>query len=248
QATWGMSDPCILQGYSTGSIGQIVTLNAIAFDAYGTLFDVYSVSSEAEDLMPGKGAKLATIWRDKQIEYTRLRNMCDKYEDFWRVTGDALDYACAALDVELPLSSRDRLLGKYSELSAFPENAAQLQRLKDAGITLSILSNGTPRMLDQAVKASGLSGYFEHVLSVDSVKRFKTAPEAYQMGPDTFDCDASEILFVSSNCWDICGATWFGYRTFWLNRHGLPLERLGVRPHCIGSSMQDAADYALELV
>ena len=223
-------------------------LTAIAFDAYGTLFDVYSVSSLAEELMPGKGVQLATIWRDKQIEYTRLRDMCDKYEDFWQVTGDALDYACAALGVELPLSSRDRLMGQYSQLSAFPENAAQLQRLKDAGIALSILSNGTAWMLDQAVKASGLDGYFQHVLSVDAVKRFKTAPEAYQMGPDTFDCDASEILFVSSNCWDICGATWFGYRTIWLNRYGLPLERLGVRPDRIGSSMQDAADYALELV
>jgi len=129
-------------------------------------------------------------------------------------------------------------MGQYSQLSAFPENAAQLQRLKDAGIALSILSNGTAWMLDQAVKASGLDGYFQHVLSVDAVKRFKTAPEAYQMGPDTFDCDACEILFVSSNCWDICGATWFGYRTIWLNRYGLPLERLGVRPDRIGSSMR----------
>lgn len=102
-------------------------------------------------------------------------------------------------------------------------------------------------MLDQAVKASGLNGYFKHVLSVDAVKRFKTAPEAYQMGPDTFGCDAIDILFVSSNCWDICGATWFGYRTIWLNRYGLPMDRLGVKPHQIGASLQDVADYAIEL-
>ena len=222
-------------------------LKAIAFDAYGTLFDVYSVGALAEDLFPGKGAQLATIWRDKQIEYTRLRNMCDKYADFWQVTGDALDYACEALGQNLTPDARDRLMGQYAELSAFPENAEQLQRLKEAGIALSILSNGTPWMLDQAVKASGLDGYFDHVLSVDTVKRFKTAPEAYQMGPDTFDCDAGEILFVSSNCWDICGATWFGYRTIWLNRYGLPLERLGVEPHRIGASLQDVADYAVEL-
>ena len=173
--------------------------------------------------------------------------MCDKYADFWQVTGDALDYTCAALGLELAPNSRDRLMGQYAELSAFTENAEQLLRLKDAGITLSILSNGTPWMLDQAIKASGLEGYFEHVLSVDSVKRFKTAPEAYQMGLDALGCDAKEILFVSSNCWDICGATWFGYRNIWLNRYGLPLDRLGVNPHRIGSSLQDVADFAFEL-
>ena len=222
-------------------------LKSIAFDAYGTLFDVYSVSSLAEELFPGNGAQLATIWRDKQIEYTRLRTLCDKYADFWQVTGDALDYACATLGIEPTPSSRGRLMGQYAELSAFPENAAQLRRLKDAGITLSILSNGTPWMLDQAVKASGLEGYFEHILSGDAVKRFKTAPEAYQMGPDALGCHTKEILFVSSNCWDICGATWFGYRTIWLNRYGLPLERLGVEPHQIGTSLEDVADYAIEL-
>jgi 2-haloacid dehalogenase len=225
----------------------MMPLKAIAFDAYGTLFDVWSVSSLAEDLFPGNGARLATLWRDKQIEYTRLRTLCDKYADFWQVTGDALDYACAALGLAQAPGARDRLMGQYAELSAFPENAEQLQRLKDAGIALSILSNGTPWMLDQAMKASGLGGYFGHVLSVDAIKRFKTAPEAYQMGPDTFGCDAGDILFVSSNCWDICGATWFGYRTIWLNRYGLPLERLGVRPHQIGASLQDVADYAIEL-
>ncbi|MDA7483232.1 haloacid dehalogenase type II [Planktomarina temperata] len=222
-------------------------LKSIAFDAYGTLFDVYSVSSLAEELFPGKGAQLSTIWRDKQIEYTRLRTLCDKYADFWQVTGDALDYACATLVLEPTPSSRGRLMGQYAELSAFPENAEQLLRLKDAGINLSILSNGTPWMLDQAVKASGLEGYFEHILSVDAVKRFKTAPEAYQMGPDALGCHTKEILFVSSNCWDICGATWFGYRTIWLNRYGLPLERLGVEPHQIGTSLEDVADYAIEL-
>lgn len=224
-----------------------MSIKAIAFDAYGTLFDVYSVGALAEEFFPSKGRQLSVIWRDKQIEYTRLRTMCDKYADFWQVTGDALDYACEALGEVLSRAARERLMGQYAELSAFPENAEQLRHLKDAGIKLSILSNGTPWMLEQAVSASGLDGFFSHVLSVESVKRFKTAPEAYQLGPDAFGCDASEILFVSSNCWDICGATWFGYRTIWLNRYGLPLERLGVTPNRIGNSLQDVADYALEL-
>jgi 2-haloacid dehalogenase len=222
-------------------------LKAITFDAYGTLFDVYSVGTLAEEIFPSKGPQLAMIWRDKQIEYTRLRTMCDKYVDFWQVTEDALKYGCEALGLDLNAPSRERLMGAYAELTAFSENAGELTRLKQAGIPLSILSNGTPWMLEQAVNASGLTGFFDHVLSVDSVRQFKTAPAAYQMGPDAFDCPASDILFVSSNCWDICGATWFGYRTIWLNRYGLPLEQLGVTPHRIGKSLADVADFALEL-
>jgi len=224
-----------------------LTIKAIVFDAYGTLFDVYSIGVLAEDLFPGKGAQLATIWRDKQIEYTRVRTLSDKYANFWQVTVDALTYSCEFLNLDLTEASRDRLMRQYAELSAFPENVEQLMRLREAGITLSVLSNGTPWMLEQAMKASGLAEYFEHILSVESVKRFKTAPEAYQMGPDALGSKATNILFVSSNCWDICGATWFGYRTIWLNRYGLPLDRLGVKPHRIGSSLQDVADFALEL-
>src|SRR5210317_487719 len=124
-------------------------LKGIAFDAYGTLFDVYSVSSLVEVMFPGKGPQLATIWRDKQIEYTRLRTLSDKYADFWQVTGDALNYAGEALGLELTPDSWDRLMSQYAKLTAFPENAEQLLRLKDAGIALSILSilsNGTPWM------------------------------------------------------------------------------------------------------
>ena len=220
---------------------------AIAFDAYGTLFDVYSIGVLAEELFPGKGTQLATIWRDKQIDYTRLRTLCDEYANFWQVTRDALGHSCELLGLNLTEAARDRLMGQYAELSAFPENKEQLRRLREADITLSILSNGTPWMLEQAVKASALEGYFEHILSVDSVRRYKTAAEAYQIGPAALKCDASDILFVSSNCWDICGATWFGYHTIWLNRHRLPLEHLGVKPHCIGASLKDVADYALEL-
>lgn len=224
-----------------------MSLKAIAFDAYGTLFDVYSVGILAEEIFPTKGPQLAIIWRDKQIEYTRLRTMCDKYVDFWQVTEDALRYGCEALGLDLTDPAVARLMGAYAELTAFPENVGELTRLKKAGIPLSILSNGTPWMLDQAVTASGLTGFFDHVLSVDRVRQFKTAPAAYQMAPDAFDCPASDILFVSSNCWDICGATWFGYRTIWLNRYGLPLEHLGVTPHRIGTSLSDVADFALEL-
>ncbi|WP_298905015.1 haloacid dehalogenase type II [uncultured Aliiroseovarius sp.] len=220
-------------------------IKAIAFDAYGTLLDVYSVGALAEEFFPGKGADIAVTWRDKQIEYTRLRTMCDQYADFWQVTGDGLDYACELHGVTPTAAQRAALMGAYEKLTAFQENHAQLTRLKAAGVPMAILSNGTPAMLDSALEAAGLDGLLDHVLSVDSVGKFKTAPEAYQMGPDVFGCDASEILFVSSNCWDICGATWFSYHTIWLNRYGLPMERLGVEPMAHGTSLKDVADYAL---
>lgn len=214
---------------------------AVAFDAYGTLFDVYSISRLAENLFPGHGDRIAATWRDKQIEYTRLRTMCDRYEDFWKVTEDALEYACALFKCTLTPENRRALMGEYAKLSAFPENRHCLQKLKTAGLPMAILSNGTPRMLDTALASSGLTAFFDHVLSVEAVGRFKTAPQAYQLGPDAFGCAAKEILFVSSNCWDVCGATWFGYTTLWLNRYDLPLDRLGVAPSHMGTSLDDVA-------
>ncbi len=134
---------------------------------------------------------------------------------------------------------------QYARLEAFSENSAVLERLKRAGIPLAILSNGTPNMLNSAIEHAGYSDFFDHVLSVEAVGKFKTAPEAYQMGPDRLGLTAKEILFVSSNCWDACCATWFGYHTLWLNRYSLPLERLGVTPHHIGTSLRDVVAIAL---
>ncbi len=222
-----------------------MTIKAIVFDAYGTLLDVYSVGALAEKLFPGKGAAIAITWRDKQIEYTRLRTMCDRFVDFWQVTGDALDYACDAQGVDLTADARTALMAEYEELTAFAENHAALTRLRDAGIPMAVLTNGSAGMIAAALKAAKLAGFFDHVLSVDSVQKFKTAPEVYQMGPDAFGCAASEILFVSSNCWDICGATWFGYHTIWLNRYDQPMERLGVEPSARGKTLTDVADYLL---
>ena len=222
-----------------------MTIKAIVFDAYGTLLDVYSVGALAEKLFPGKGAAIAITWRDKQIEYTRLRTMCDRFVDFWQVTGDALDYACDAQGVDLTADARTALMAEYEELTAFAENHAALTRLQDAGMPMAVLTNGSAGMIAAALKAAKLAGFFDHVLSVDSVQKFKTAPEVYQMGPDAFGCAASEILFVSSNCWDICGATWFGYHTIWPNRYDQPMERLGVEPSARGKTLTDVADYLL---
>jgi 2-haloacid dehalogenase len=216
-----------------------MTIQAIAFDAYGTLFDVYSIGALAEKLFPGRGKVLAEVWRDKQIEYTRLRTLCAMYKPFWEVTQDALVFSCRKLELELTFDAQNALMGQYAKLQAFPENLGVLQRLQAMGIKLAILSNGNPDMLDAVVKAAGMQGVFNHILSVDAVQKFKTAPEAYQLGPDVFGLPAKRILFVSSNCWDVCGATWFGYTSFWVNRAGAPLEELGVAPHGEGRSLED---------
>jgi 2-haloacid dehalogenase len=221
-------------------------IRAILFDAYGTLFDVYSIAEVAETIFPGHGAELAANWRDKQIEYTRLRTLCDRYSDFWSVTRDALEYSCECLGLNLLQAHRDRLMSGYANLKSYRENGEALAQMRSAGLQLGILSNGTPAMLKTALDASGLAEFFSHVISVDQVKKYKTAPEAYQLGLAAFQMPTRDIMFVSSNGWDICGATWFGYRTFWLNRAKRPFERLGVSPHATGGSMQEVATYGIE--
>lgn len=223
-------------------------IRAVVFDAYGTLFDVYSVTARAEQLFPGKGEALAVLWRDRQIDYTRLRTMAGGdgayYKPFWAITVDALRYAAQRLGLDLGETAETQLLKEYACLSAFPENLGALKRLRGAGLPLGILSNGNPEMLDISVKSAGMQGLFDHVLSVDAVRRFKTAPEAYALGPAAFGVPAAEMLFVSSNCWDACGATWFGYTTFWINRAGHPAERLDVSPAGTGHDMSDLLAFA----
>ena len=216
-----------------------MSIHAIIFDAYGTLFDVYSIGALAERLFPGKGSALAELWRDKQIEYTRLRTLSNTYKPFWEVTQDALVFSCRKLGIELTLDAQNQIMGQYARLQAFAEVRPVLEQLRARQLKLAILSNGNPQMLDAAVQAAALSDQLDAVLSVDSVHKFKTAPEAYQLAPDRFGVPARDMLFVSSNGWDVCGAAWFGFQTFWVNRAGAPLEELGVAPNGIGRNLQD---------
>ncbi|WP_306481503.1 haloacid dehalogenase type II [Limnobacter sp.] len=217
----------------------MATPKLVLFDAYGTLFDVYSVSSTAEQIFPGQGATLSVLWRDKQIEYTRLRAMAGRYKPFWDITIDALRYACEALKLDLTEERQRRLLNVYSSLAAYPENRAVLQALKNRGIKTAILSNGNTEMLNVAVRGANFQDLLDAVLSVDSLQTFKIHSSVYQMGLNHFGVTAAETLFVSSNCWDACGATWFGLPTLWVNRAGLPLERLDVKPMAIGQNLND---------
>ena len=223
---------------------------AILFDAYGTLFDVYSVGLMAEQLFPGQGQALSLLWRDKQIEYSRLvttSNNGAHYRPFWDLTRSALVYAVKKL-VTTPgamapgaeFEARiDRLMNQYRSLSAFPENREVLQDLRQRGIVTGILSNGDPAMLNLAVRSAGLADLLDHVISVDTVRKYKTAPEAYALGEQATGLRAPEIGFVSCNAWDALGATWYGYQTLWVNRYQLPFEELGAEPTYTGSSLRD---------
>lgn len=219
-------------------------MKAIVFDAYGTLFDVYSVGALAEQLYPGKGTELAALWRERQIDYSRLRTLAGRYRPFWEITEDALIFAARRLGLALGDTERSRLMNQYACLSTFPENISALRDLKALGLPLAILSNGTPRMLDIAVKSSGMTGLFDHVLSADSVGKYKPSPEVYQLGPESFGVPARQILFVSSNSWDACGAAWFGYTSFWINRSGQAVDELGIAPAAEGRRMTDVVAYA----
>ncbi|OCC01865.1 haloacid dehalogenase, type II [Labrys sp. WJW] len=213
--------------------------SAILFDAYGTLLDLSFIAEKADSAFPGHGAPLSTLWRDKQLNYTWLRTISRNYADFATVTGEALDYSIERLGLTAPRQKRDELLAAYWSLPSFPEVPATLAHLRQKGVRLGILSNGTPAMLEAAIQSSGLDGLFDDVLSVDAAGCYKTASAAYQLGPDRLNLAPERILFVSSNGWDICGATWFGYRTFWVNRAGHPPERLGVSPDGTGASLAD---------
>ena len=218
-------------------------VRAVLFDAYGTLFDVHSVALMAEQLFPGQGDKLAVLWRDKQIEYTRLCSMSGQYRPFWDLTRAGLRFAAQRLGLTLDHTAEERLMNQYRHLSAFPENREVLQALKARSIPAGILSNGDPEMLGVAVKSAGFSGLLDHVLSVHALRKYKTDPAAYALGPQALNLPARDILFVSSNGWDAIGATWYGYTTLWVNRAGLPLEQLDTAPTRIGSSLREVLDF-----
>ncbi len=213
---------------------------AFVFDAYGTLFDVYSVQASCEEVFPGNGEKLTRMWRSKQLEYSWLRSLMGRYEDFWMLTEDALRYSCQFLGLQLEAVQVEKILQSYLTLAAFPETARLLDRLD--GQPRAILSNGTPTMLEAAVRHNRLEGKFDHILSVDELKVYKPHPAVYQLAVDRLGLNKDEIGFVSSNGWDVAGAKAFGFRVFWLNRLEAPVEELGVRPDTIIKSGLELLD------
>ncbi len=222
---------------------KLPTPRAVLFDAYGTLFDVYSVAHLAEQLFPGHGERLSLLWREKQIDYTRLLTLGGRYKPFWELTRAGLRYALQRLNLPADAAAEERLMNQYHHLSPFPEDVEVLTELQRRGVPAGILSNGDPEMLAVAVKSAGLAPLLQHLLSVHSVQRFKTDPAAYALGPQALNLPAQQILFVSSNGWDAIGATWHGYTTLWVNRAGLPLEQLDTEPTRTGTSLRDVLGF-----
>ena len=205
------------------------------FDAYGTLLDVHSVVMRAGTSLGGDLHALSQLWRQKQLEFTWLRALMDRYEDFWHVTEAALRTALAQLQMEASEPQIQQLLNAYLTPAVFPDARAALEALHN--FPRAILSNGTPAMLEAAVQHNRLASHFAAVISVDPLKTYKPSPQVYQLGPDALHLPAEEILFVSSNAWDASGAKAFGYSVCWCNRSGRPMDQLGFAPDLVVSSL-----------
>ena len=216
----------------------------IAFDAYGTLFDVYSMGQLAEELFPGHGQAFALMWRDRQIEYTRLVTMSDPnpngsryYLPFWEITIRSLHYVCKRMNFTLSSDDEKRLMDQYAKLTSFDDSLTVLKNIKGRGIATAILSNGSKDMLTTVVESNGLKPYLDKVVTVEEVRLFKTSPQAYELLLKAFPIKREEILFVSSNAWDALAAKWYGFDVFWVNRFGHPFEEIGEKPNYEGDSL-----------
>jgi 2-haloacid dehalogenase len=218
------------------SNAPLTGVQACVFDAYGTLFDFASAARGCRDVLGDAIEKLAALWRDKQLQYTWLRAVQGRHADFWQVTGDALDFALETLAIEKS-GLRDRLMNLYLTLEPFPEVPDVLRRLKTAGLRTAILSNGSPMMLDAAVRGSGLSTLVDTVLSVESVGVYKPHPKVYQLAVDRLGIPAAAIAFQSSNAWDAYAASAFGMQVVWCNRYGQRPERLPGKPERMVGSL-----------
>ena len=208
---------------------KIKDIGACVFDAYGTLFDVAAAAARCRDALGDKADRLAAVWRTKQLEYTWLRSLMGEYVEFWKITGDGLDYAMAALGIK-DNKLRQRLMDIYMRLDAYPEVKNVLKRLKKAGIKTAVLSNGSPKMLAAAVRNAGIGKLLDGVISVDPIRIYKPHPRVYRLAVTGLRVRAGRICFMSSNAWDATGAANFGFRVVWVNRFGQPKERLPGRP------------------
>ena len=220
---------------------SVFLIDALVFDAYGTLFDVHSVAATVERLFPGRGAALADLWRSKQLEYTWLQSLMQspmqRREDFAAVTAHALDYAAEALGLALAGAPRHRLLDAYLDLSAYADAAPTLARLGPR--PRLILSNGTRAMLEPLAAATGVARHLDVILSVDAAGIYKPSPRVYQLALDHLKFLPIRIGFVSANAWDAIGAKAFGFTSFWINRNRAPLDRHGPKPDAVLNSLSE---------
>src|SRR5450631_1900350 len=215
----------------------VTTIKAIAFDAYGTLFDVFSVTALCEQLFPGQGTAVAQLWRAKQLQYTLLRSLMARHKDFWEVTEEGLVYVTKSLKLDLTPDKRRQLMDAYLRLTVFPDVKPGLEALKKRGLRLAIMSNGEPKMLEAAAAHAGIDRLLDDIISVEDVKIYKPSPRVYALISPRLKVGTNEVGFVSSNSWDVNGAGASGLFTFWIQRSAAePQEELGFPArHVVGA-------------
>jgi len=211
-------------------------IKACIFDAYGTLFDVNAACRELSKEVGDNWEKLSSLWRLRQVEYTWLRNSMDEYIDFWKITSDALDYAMETLGIENN-ELREELLNLYLKLEAYPEVNDLLKKLKQRGLKTGILSNGSMKMLNSAVDNANIRAYLDEILSVEDCKIYKPSSKVYDLVKIKMQISKENVLFFSSNAWDMHAASNYGFKTIWVNRFNTKLERLPGKPIDIVNSL-----------
>src|SRR2546422_122031 len=222
--------------------GQFRGVKALAFDPYGTLFDVFSVTALCEQLFPGKGNQLAQTWRFKQLQYSLMRSLMGRHRDFWGLTEDGMVFAAKNLNLDLTADKKKQLMEAYLSLAAFPDVKPGLQALKRQGVKLAILSNGEPKMLEAAAKSAGIRDLLDDIISVEEVKIFKVSPRVYNLAPERMKVTNPELGFISANNWDAVGAASTGLRTFWIQRSTAEVpEELGFQVDTIVKAITDLA-------
>ena len=227
-----------------------MTIKICVFDAYGTLFDINSAARRcAEETGRDSFSKLwpsiSSIWREKQLSYTWLFNSLKRYSDFWEITENALDYALETVGLGSDLGLKKRLLDLYMEIETYGEVKVSLANLNEKEITCAILSNGSKSMLNSAIKNSGIGGLIHSVFSVDEVGIFKPDPKVYEMVLTHLPFELNEVLFISSNGWDIAGAASFGFKTVWINRSDLPEDKLLFKPDSVQKDLSELERYII---
>ncbi len=220
----------------------------LIFDAYGTLLDFHSplkkfFQSEPNHILKDKWIEVSKIWREKQITYTWLSNITDSYDDFYNMTKNSLHYALESEGLKLDTKTIEKLLSFYYEIEAFPEVKKILFNLKKEKYEVAILSNGTENMLKKAINNADISNYIDHIISVDEIKIYKPDPKVYKFACEKLNCSIEEILFFSSNSWDIYGALNYGFQSVWINRNISIFDKLPKKPINVVSDLKNISNF-----
>ncbi len=216
-------------------------IKAIVFDAYGTLFNIGAIDERLQYHYGEKAMEIASVWRQKQLQYTWLRTLMERYRDFYALTADALRFACEQAGLPFKKSISNNLIKNYNQLRVYPEVGSALARLKK-NYRLAILSNANPELLEGAVAFNHIGSYLEAVFSVDDLKVFKPSPGVYQIPVKGLKTPKEQILFVSSNTWDVAGAASYGLKVAWVKRRNQPIEQLGFGPDLTAGNLEELAD------